>query len=154
MLNIRETTQQEDSAIARHFYKMWLDNNIPVESIQPNCLEIILQFIDRARQELAYKAFVAEINGEIVGSASCQLFAGLYPDIIIDRERKYGYIWGVYVEPNYRKQGIAKKLTAKTIEYLKAIDCTRAILNASPSGKSVYLSLGFSESNEMLLDLV
>jgi GNAT superfamily N-acetyltransferase len=145
---------KEDSALAQDFYKMWLDNNISTESIQSNWLEITLQFIDRARQELAYKAFVAEINGEIVGSAGCHLFAGLYPDIIIDRDRKYGYIWGVYVEPKYRKKGIAKKLTTKTIEYLKALGCSRAILNASPSGKPVYLSLGFSESNEMLLDLV
>jgi predicted GNAT family acetyltransferase len=82
------------------------------------------------------------------------LFAGLYPDIIANRSRKYGYIWGVYVEPSYRKQGIATKLTAKTIEYLKAIGCTRTMLNASPSGKPVYFNLGFSESNEMRLDLI
>lgn len=154
MLNIRETNPKEDSAIAEHFYKLWLDNNIPVDSIHSNWLEITLEFIDRARSELQYQAFVAEIESEIVGSASCQLFAGLYPDIIADRSRKYGYIWGVYVEPNYRNQGIAKKLTAKTIEYLKAIGCTRAILNASPSGKPVYSHLGFSESNEMRLDLI
>jgi GNAT superfamily N-acetyltransferase len=154
MLNIREVNPQEDSTIAQHFYKMWLDNNIPVESIHANWLDITLEFIDRARQELKYKAFMAEIEGEIVGSASCQLFAGLYPNIIGDRSRQYGYIWGVYVEPNYRKQGIAKKLTSKTIGYLKAIGCTRAILNASPSGKLVYSNLGFSESNEMRLDLI
>jgi GNAT superfamily N-acetyltransferase len=154
MLNIREIHSEEYAAIAEHFYKMWLDNHIPAESIQSNWLEITLRFIDRARSELQYQAFVAEIEGEIVGSASCQLFAGLYPDIIADRSRKYGYIWGIYVEPNYRKQGIAKKLTAKTIKYLKAIGCTRAILNASPSGKPVYSNLGFSESNEMRLDLI
>jgi GNAT superfamily N-acetyltransferase len=133
---------------------MWLDNNIPVESIHANWLEITLRFIDRARSQLQYKAFVAEIEGEIIGSVSCQLFAGLYPDIIADRNRKYGYIWGVYVEPNYRKQGIATKLTDRTIEYLKAIGCTRAILNASPSGKPIYSNLGFLESNEMRLDLI
>jgi GNAT superfamily N-acetyltransferase len=67
--------------------------------------------------------------------------------------RKYGYIWGVYVEPAYRKQGIAKQLTSATVNYLKAVGCTRAVLNASPLGKPVYESLGFSNSNAMQLDL-
>ena len=39
------------------------------------------------------------------------------------------------------------------IEYLKSLACTRAILHASPSGKSIYAGLGFSETNEMKLDL-
>ncbi|WP_375472034.1 GNAT family N-acetyltransferase [uncultured Nostoc sp.] len=89
-----------------------------------------------------------------MGSVSCQLFAGLYPNVFKDEYRKFGYIWGVYVEQSYRRQGIAKSLTNKAIEYLKAIGCTRVILNASPLGKPVYSSLGFSEGNVMQLDLI
>jgi len=55
-------------------------------------------------------AFLAEINGTVVGSASCQLFAGIYPHVLADAHRKYGYIWGVYVELSHRGQGIAKQL--------------------------------------------
>jgi ribosomal protein S18 acetylase RimI-like enzyme len=109
--------------------------------------------MSHARQELGYKAFVAEIDGIVVGSVGCQLFAGLYPHILTDQYRKYGYIWGVYVEPPYRAQGLGKKLTSRAQEYLKSLACTRVILHASPSGKPVYSSLGFSESNEMRLDL-
>lgn len=105
----REASLQEDSLIAEHFYQMWLDNDVPDRSIQTNWLEITLQFIENARLELSYKAFVAEVNGKIIGSASCQLFAGLYPLILTDEYRKYGYIWGVYVEPTYRRKGVAKK---------------------------------------------
>ncbi|GET36312.1 GNAT family N-acetyltransferase [Microseira wollei] len=153
-IKIREANKQEDSLIARHFYQMWRDNDVPTQSIQYNWLEITLQFIERARQELCYKAFVAEIDGEVVGSAGCQLFAGLYPQALAEEYRKYGYIWGVYVEPPFRGQGIAKKLTGMTVDYLKSLGCTQAILHASPSGKPVYSSLGFSQSNEMRLDLI
>ena len=45
------------------------------------------------------------------------------------------------------------EVSSDAIEYLKSIACTRVILHASPSGKPVYSSLGFSESNEMRLDL-
>ena len=118
-LKIREAKKQEDDLIARHFYQMWLDNDVLRQSIQYNWLEITLKFIESARQELCYKAFVAEIDGEVVGSAGCQLFAGLYPQVIAEEVRRYGYIWGVYVELPYRGQGIAKKLTARTVDYLK-----------------------------------
>jgi ribosomal protein S18 acetylase RimI-like enzyme len=152
-MNIREADRQEDSIIAKHFYHLWRDNDVPVERINSDWLEIVIKFIDRARQELCFQAFVAEIDKVVVGSISCQIFDGLYPLVLADAYRKYGYIWGVYVEPPYRRRGIAKKLTQQAIAHLKHIGCTRAILHASPSGKTLYSGLGFSESNEMRLDL-
>jgi len=117
-------------------------------------LDITLQFIDRDRQELFYNTFVAEVGGMAIGSVSCQLFAGLYPQILTQECRKYGYIWGVYVEPSYRHQGIANKLTLEAVNYLKSIDCTRVILQASPLGRPVYSRLNFYTSSiEMRLDL-
>jgi len=152
-VNFRETTPQEDSLIAQHFYHMWRDNNVPTESIRSDWLELTLGFINQARQELYYKAFVAEVGNLVVGSASCQLFSGLYPNILVKEYRKYGYIWNVYVELPYRNQGLAKKLTLLACDYLKLLGCTRAILHASPLGKPVYDRLGFQQSNEMRLDL-
>jgi ribosomal protein S18 acetylase RimI-like enzyme len=150
----RETNVNDDATIARHFFQLWLDNDVPQASIQANWLETTVQFIQNARQTLAYKAFVAEINGEIVGSAGCQLFAGLYPHVLTEQQRKYGYIWGVYVEAEYRQQGIAKRLTQMAIAHLESLNCNRVILHASPAGKPVYSSLGFKATNEMSLDIV
>jgi len=153
-IHVRAASLHEDSLIAEHFYKMWLDLNVPADAIQVNWLNITLEFIEYARQTLFYKAFVAEVDGFVVGSASCQLFAGLYPNVFKAEYRQYGYIWGVYVEPPHRGQGIAKKLTSMAIAHLKEIGCTSAILNASPMGQSVYSSLGFLESNAMRLDIL
>lgn len=153
-LKIRETTPKEDSIIAEHFYKMWLDIGAPENSIKPNHRNLTLEFIKQARKNLFYKGFVAEIDNIIVGSASCQLFTGLYSLILEEEYRKYGYIWGVYVESPHRRKGIAKQLTNATIEHLKSINCTKAILNASPAGKPVYENLGFLPSNAMQLDLI
>jgi ribosomal protein S18 acetylase RimI-like enzyme len=152
-VNFRESNLQEDPIIARHFYQLWLDNGVSPQLIRSNWLDISRQFIDRARQELCYKAFVVEIDSAIVASTSCQLFAGLYPHVLAEESRKYGYIWGVYVEPDYRRQGIGEKLTGMAVDYLKSLGCTRAILHASPIGKPVYDRIGFVESNEMRLDL-
>ncbi len=153
-VKIRETIPQEDSIIAEHFYQMWLDTGTPEKFIKSNHRNMTLDFIKQARQNLFYKGFVAEVDNLIVGSASCQLFTGLYSLILEEEYRKYGYIWGVYVEPSHRRKGIAKQLTNATIEHLKTINCTKAILNASPAGKPVYENLGFSPSNAMQLDLI
>ncbi|GAB1539932.1 hypothetical protein NUACC21_26010 [Scytonema sp. NUACC21] len=150
---IKEATTREDSLIAQYFYKMWLDLGVSNDDINPDWFDITLQFIEQARKHLFYKGFVAEVDGVVVGSASCQLYNGLYPIIVQEQYRKYGYIWGVYVEPPRRRQGIAKQLTSMAVKHLKEIGCTRAVLNASPLGKPVYEQLGFSDSNAMQLDL-
>ncbi|PAX54101.1 GNAT family N-acetyltransferase [Brunnivagina elsteri] len=150
---IQAVQSDEDILISEHFYKMWIDVGIPEDGIEDNWQEIIIQFIENARQNLFYQSFLAEIDGVIVGSTSCQLYAGLYPNAIKSNYRQFGYIWGVYVEPEYRRKGIAKQLTNTAIEHLKNIGCTRIILNASPDGKPVYQSLAFVESNAMHLDL-
>jgi GNAT superfamily N-acetyltransferase len=67
--------------------------------------------------------------------------------------RYYGYTWGVYVESAYRHQGVGMRLTEQAIAYLKSLNCTRAILHASPVGKPLYAKMGFQPSNEMFLDL-
>lgn len=151
---LREATLEEDSLIAEHFFRMWLDNRVSEDSVASEWYNLTLDYIKEARRNLFYKAFVAEFDNLVVGSTGCQLFAGLYPNILKPQYRKYGYIWGVYVEPRHRRQGIAKQLTNMAIDYLKAIACTRVILNASPLGKPVYKSLGFNYSNAMQLDLM
>jgi GNAT superfamily N-acetyltransferase len=91
---------------------MWQDI-IFADSVKSDWQEITLEFIEQVRQNLSYQAFVAEVDSKVVGSVGCQLFAGLYPNVLTKQYRKSGYIRGVYVEPAYRRQGIAKQLTLK-----------------------------------------
>ncbi|MBW4482039.1 MAG: GNAT family N-acetyltransferase [Tildeniella torsiva UHER 1998/13D] len=151
-LIFRPGTPEEDSAIAQHFYRMWLDLGVDENHIQPDWQTLGLEFIDQARRTLNYQAFVAEAEGNIVGSVSGQRFAGLYPWIVSFDHRQYGYIWGVYVEPAYRNQGVATQLTQLMVEYLQGIGCTKVVLNAAPKARSLYQKLGFSESNLMELN--
>ncbi len=148
---VRTATPAEDALLAQHFYQMWLDNQVPEAAMAPNWRETVLQYINQARENLQYQAFVAEVEGRVVGSAGGQRFAGLYPNIIQATERCDGYIWGVYVEVAYRGRGIATRLTQEVVEHLRSIGCTRAVLNASPSGRSIYSRLGFVEGNVMQL---
>ena len=152
-LTIVPASDTEDPIIARHFYQLWLDNNVEHDSIKSNWQETTLEFIAKARQELSFQAFIGTVGAEIVGSVSCQIFSGLYPFPFKSSVRKYGYIWNVYVESAYRRQGIGSRLTSEAIDYLRSLGCTHAILHASPLGKLVYEKLGFEAKNEMILAL-
>lgn len=151
-LRFRPGTPEEDAAIAQHFYRMWRDLGVDENHIQPDWLTVGLEFIDQARRTLSYQAFVAEAEGNIVGSVGGQRFAGLYPWIVSPEHRQYGYIWGVYVEPAYRNQGVATRLTQLMVDYLQGMGCTKVVLNAAPKARSLYQKLGFSESNLMELN--
>jgi ribosomal protein S18 acetylase RimI-like enzyme len=152
--SVRTGCPEEDALIAEHFRQMWRDNGIPEAQICRAWEENVLRFVSSARQGLQYRSFVAELGaGQVVGSASCQLFAGLYPNILEARQRQYGYIWGVYVVPEQRRRGLATALTAAALDYLRGIGCTHALLHASPSGRPVYTGLGFQPTNELRLDL-
>ncbi len=153
MALIRPATPQEDSVIARHFYQMWLDNGLSPDQIEPDWEAITLAYVAEARETLGYQAFVAEVDGQMVGSAGGQRFAGLYPINFTASFRRDGYVWGVYVEPEFRRQGLGKQLTEQVLAHLRSLGCTRAVLNASPSGKSVYEQLGFLAGNAMTLAL-
>ena len=116
-ITIDRAIPEQDNIIAQHFYQLWLDNNIPADSICDDWLSRTVKFMQDARRELEFQAFVARVENKIVGSASCQLFAGLYPAILKIEQRKYGYIWNVYVEPQYRRRGIAIELTKAAIAF-------------------------------------
>ena len=145
---------EHDVTIARHFYQLWLDNGVSTDAIADDWRSKTVKFIQNARRELQFQAFIAHNEDEIIGSVSCQLFAGLYPSPFEIEYRHYGYIWNVYVREDYRRQGIATQLTQAAIAHLKSLNCTKAMLHASPSGKPVYEKLGFTAGNEMSLDLL
>lgn len=153
LIEIRKARFEEDELVADHFYQMWLDNEVSPDSFVLDWREQVLQFIDSARQSLNYQAFVALVDDQIIGSVGCQRFGGLYPIVFNPSYRCDGYIWGVYVEPAYRHQGIGKQLTEQANLYLRSVGCTHAVLNASPFGKALYEQLGFTASNLMRLSL-
>jgi ribosomal protein S18 acetylase RimI-like enzyme len=153
LIEIRKARSEEDGLIADHFYQMWLDNEVVPDSFALDWRDQVLQFIDGARRSLDYQAFVAVVEHQVIGSVGCQRFAGLYPIVFDPSYRRDGYIWGVYVEPAYRHQGIGKQLTEQAILYLRSIQCTHAVLNASSFGKALYEQLGFTTSNLMRLAL-
>lgn len=100
----------------------------------------------RAAGELEY--FVAEAAGKIVGTAGALLHDGLLAEFSGARR---GYIYGVYVVPEWRGKGIASRLTRATIDWLRARGCGQIRLHAAEKAQPIYDRLGFVHGNEMVL---
>jgi ribosomal protein S18 acetylase RimI-like enzyme len=150
---IREGLPADVERLADAFRHMWLDNAVPAEDIEPDYRERVQQFFAARRADGALCFFIAEREGQCVGAACCQLFSGLYPAILRRQLRCYGYIWGVYVAPEQRRQGLGRALTESCVQALRAQGCTHALLHAAPPGRAIYERLGFQGTNEMRLVL-
>ncbi|HKE36356.1 MAG TPA: GNAT family N-acetyltransferase, partial [Candidatus Baltobacteraceae bacterium] len=62
-------------------------------------------------------------------------------------------IAGVYVQPAYRRRGVARELTEAAIAWARGRSCTLVRLSASEPAETLYRDLGFTPGREMVLRL-
>jgi len=148
-LSIRLAKPVEYGALADAFYKMWLDNGMTASDFAHNWKAATLGFMAKVADCHDGCGFVAVDGDTVVGAAQAHVARKLYPQALKPEVRKDGYIWGVYVEPDYRRQGLARRLTSACMDHLQDVGCTRVVLHASPTGRPVYEGLGFIKTNEM-----
>ena len=63
------------------------------------------------------------------------------------------YVNAVYVQPAYRRRGIAARLMNLAVAWAREKGCLRVRLRASDEGRRLYESLGFEPGREMELHL-
>jgi GNAT superfamily N-acetyltransferase len=64
-----------------------------------------------------------------------------------------GNILNVYTAGKFRRRGLARQLMEAVLRWCRENSIDTIILHASPLGRSLYESMGFSPSNEMRLHL-
>lgn len=139
--------------LADAFRQMWLDNGVPADHIEPGFRQHVERFVADGRRHAELEFFIAEREGRALGAACCQLFQGLYPAILRQDVRRFGYVWGVHVRADERRAGLGQRLVEACLAALRAMGCTHAVLHAAPPGRGVYERLGFQPTNEMRLPL-
>jgi len=118
--------------------------------------EAVKQFEVRYFQEKMrtnqFAAWVAETaDGAIIATAAVSFYETAPKPWNL--ESKYAFISSMYTEPEYRRQGIGGRLLKEALDYSRRQGITHATLHASQSGKSLYESFGFEDTNEMRLAL-
>lgn len=104
-----------------------------------------------------YLAWVAEDQGAppaIIGGAGVQL-RSILPRPDSGEQLELGpeaIVLNVYVEPEWRRRGVAESLMRTLLEALATRGIRRIVLHASPDGRRLYERLGFVSTNEMRLN--
>ena len=83
-----------------------------------------------------------EVDGIIVGCAGGIFRSDEFVTHML-RQADYGYIMDVYVEPEFRRQGIAGSLVEMIVSWLSKGDIEQIHLDASTLSGDLYLKMGF-----------
>jgi GNAT superfamily N-acetyltransferase len=153
---IRLATPADARLLATQRVGMFRDMARTTREIEPSLFESCADYLAKALQSGEYVGWVAQLTPSPhtpIGGAGVQ-FRPLVPrtdpdgkSVLIGRE---GLILNVYVDPAHRRQGVARVLTETIIRWAPGAGIVRLVLHASPDGKSLYESLGFLASNEMI----
>jgi GNAT superfamily N-acetyltransferase len=99
----------------------------------------------------ATRAWVIDAGGMIAASGALKFTDWLpRPD---GQRRGLVYVHSVYTVPEYRRQGLARRILQAMITYCRENGWPRISLHASEMGRGLYEELGFQPTNELRLVL-
>ena len=76
-----------------------------------------------------------------------------WPPHMIGAGLRRGNILNVYTIEKFRRRGLARQLMEAAIQWCRENRVDTIILHASPDGRALYESMGFTASNEMRIRL-
>ena len=88
-------------------------------------------------------------TNETIGCATL-CYLGMMP-IFSHPTGKRAHLMNVYTLPDYRGQGIARRMVGMLIEEARRRGVTEISLDATTSGRSLYRKLGFQDSEECMV---
>lgn len=100
----------------------------------------------RIKAEEFYTWFACDGDAIIGGAGLLLIDWPASPDGDVGRK---AYVYNVYVEPNYRKQGIARRLMDTLLDDCRTRGLVHVRLHASDAGRPLYEKMGFLQTNEM-----
>lgn len=108
-------------------------------------------YLAKAMADASFRAWLAYDGERAVGGGALIISPWLaHP---YDLECRRATILNVYVYPERRRRGIARRILETMIGWCRREGFDRVTLHASDDGRHLYESLGFELSNEMRLKL-
>ncbi|MDU5978235.1 MAG: GNAT family N-acetyltransferase [Finegoldia magna] len=139
-MKILEATQKDSHVLAKMATEIWENQN--EDELEEEFKEIL-----QSDEETCFIAFVKDMP---VGFANVSL---RFDYVEGTESSPVGYLEGIFVEENYRKQNIAKNLVKSCEDWAKKIGCTEfasdCLLDNTKSLK-FHLAVGFIEANRII----
>ncbi len=96
------------------------------------------------------QVFFATHDGRVAGAAAFSI-VDEYRVTVLNQPR--GWVNSVYVLPEFRRRGVARRLMEAGIAWLRERGCVKVRLRTSDEGEPLYAALGFRPGRELELDL-
>jgi GNAT superfamily N-acetyltransferase len=148
---IRRATGDDATVIARHRTAMFRDMGTTGDAL----LSVEIATRERLIRQIPsgeYAGWLAEANGQPVAGAGV-LLHHYYPTVTNPRGRPTAYILNVYTDPDHRRRGLARRLIEEIFDWCALHDIPRASLHFSDGSRALYEQLGFSQTNELRVEL-
>jgi len=140
MIKIEKAKPSDTKILANMKYQefLWHNKHDKFYASSKNCKkELLKQVKDKIRN---YAIFKAVDENKIAGMLICAVEK--YPKSM--KIGKSGFVDQIYVDKNYRKKGVGRKLVRRAIEYFKSKNLIYIELDAHPTNK---IAVKFWESN-------
>jgi GNAT superfamily N-acetyltransferase len=109
-------------------------------------------WLQRAMEKGSYRGWLAEdVDRNVVAGGG--ILISSWPAGPRDIRTQRAVILNVYVEPQCRRQGLARQLMSMMVRWLREEGFSSVALHASEAGRPLYQELGFQATNEMRLNL-
>ena len=124
-----------------------------IQTLDESVLEALerrsVAWTERMIREGKYYGWIATDAGRSVASAGLLILD--WPPHQFDPEGELrGYLLNVYVEPEYRKRGLAHELVERSMAEARRRGIRVVTLHSSQAGRPIYERLGFNATNEMM----
>ena len=105
------------------------------------------------RQAIASEYYIgwliARTDDPLAVVAGAGMLVLSWPPGMHDTRAKRGQLLNVYTEPEHRRRGLARVLTAHALDEARRLDIRAVALHASKQGRPLYEQFGFEPTNEM-----
>ena len=151
-IRIRAATLQDIPHVLHHRSSMFADMGRGDAAQHTKMLEATEVYLRSAMPAGRYTAWLAENTAGRVGAGAGVAISD-WPGSPDDPTGKRALVLNVYTEPEFRRQGIARRLMLAVIAWACEQGLRSLSLHASDFGRALYEELGFRQTNEMRLYL-
>lgn len=150
-LLIRGATADDIPEILRQRRGMYLDMGYEDSPALAAMLSTCEPYLSQSLANGSFRGWLGLSGQRFVGGGAVVISP--WPSHPDDQECRRATILNVYVYPDFRRQGMARRLMRIMIGWCREQQFAAVYLHASKDGRHLYESLGFEPTNEMKLKI-
>ena len=145
-MKIRQASKDDSKWILHHRIEMFKDMGDSEESLTETMRLTKLYLEDDWTKDYLY--FLVEDNSKVIGG--CGISSFRVPPKSSQPRGIFAYLSNMFVEPEYRRQGVGKMLIDFVVDFCREKQIGLLFLHASDKGLPLYKSNGFVSSEQLM----